>query len=401
MGKNDDGFSLDDMMEIFGDSGVAAPAPAKPAFSGAQAAPVAPPRPAPPQAVDGELDADELAILAAYERSKQELKARKEEALRKKEDEQRRILEDFEEQRHKTEAREHQDRADREAKRQLELDEVRKKEEFRLNAEKMAAEEARIIEEFERQAALGKARQEQERLEKEAAAQAELQALARQQQLEAEKRLAEETGKNEELQAQAAALSKKDSRLMELLAKTQQDLQEVAAAPLPAIPLPQNGAAAASHASEVLLDIESKENEAFCFMLDETRKAMFTFLAPLIGIKAASSMLNKTVERARAKAPVVLKDANWTMDGSLREDGSVDPERLLRNAGTLPVSSRVPDYVAALKELCTLRVRAVEAGLGATTAAEMKGRVMQTRPRAVDKKIRPEWVQLFYGEILA
>jgi len=157
---------------------------------------------------------------------------------------------------------------------------------------------------------------------------------------------------------------------------------------------------AGAGSQEVLLDIEAKENDAFCFMLDETRKAMFTFLAPLIGIKAATNMLNKTVEKARAKAPVVLKDGNWKMDGGLREDGSVDPERLLKNVSGLPAGSRVTDYLAGLRELISLRIKAVEAGLGATTAAEMKARVVLSRSHAVDKKIKTDWIDLFYRDIV-
>jgi hypothetical protein len=398
MGKNDDGFSLDDMMEIFGDAGLA-PAPAKPAAVATQAPPPAA-KAAVSAAAQAELDADELAILAAYEKSKKDQKAREEDARRKKEEDQRRILEDFERQRAETEAREAKERAEREAKRHRELEELKKKEEFQLNAAKMAEEEARIIEEFEKQAASEKLRQEEEKRAKEASAQAELQDLAEKQRQEAAKRQAEEALKDAELQAQAAAVSKKDSRLMELLAKTQQDLQQAAPPPLPGMALPAP-AAGASNADAVLLDVELKENEAFCFMLDETRKAMFTFLAPLIGIKAATNMLNKTVEKARAKAPVALKDANWKMDGSLREDGSVDPERLLKNASSLPAASRVADYLTGLKELCSLRVKAVEAGLGATTANEMKTRVLQTRPHAVDKKIQADWISLFYDEVLA
>ena len=396
MGKNDDGFSLDDMMEIFGDAGVA-PAPTKPVATATPPAP--PPAPAAPvrsAAIQAELDADELAILAAYERSKKEQKAREDEARRKKEDEQRRILEDFERQRMETEAREAKERAEREAKRRQEIEELKKKEEFQLNAAKMAEEEARIIEEFEKQAAAEKLRQEEEKRSKEASAQAELQRLAEQQRQEAEKRHVEEAAKDAELQAQAQAVSKKDSRLMELLAKTQQDLQQTAPPPLPNMP----AAAASAASAEVLLDVELKENEAFCFMLDETRKAMFTFLAPLIGIKAATNMLNKTVEKARAKAPVVLKDGNWKMDGSLRDDGSVDPERLLKNVSSLPAGSRVADYLAGLRELISLRIKAVEAGLGATTATEMKARVVLSRSHAVEKKIDSAWIDLFYRDVV-
>ena len=129
----------------------------------------------------------------------------------------------------------------------------------------------------------------------------------------------------------------------------------------------------------MLLDIieAEGENDAFCAMLDETRKSMFTFLAPLIGIKAATNMLTKTVEKARSKAPVVLKDANWKMDGSLRDDGSVDNERLLKNVASLPAVSRATDYLNGLRELkstCVSRRRWRPGGAPNTTAGEMRNR---------------------------
>jgi hypothetical protein len=127
---------------------------------------------------------------------------------------------------------------------------------------------------------------------------------------------------------------------------------------------------------------------------------MFTFLAPLIGIKAATNMLTKTVEKARAKAPVVLKDANWKMDGSLRDDGSVDSERLLKNVGSLAPVGRVAGYLAGLRELVSLRIKAVEAGLGSTTAGEMRNRVLATREHFSNKPWPKEWVALFYSDVV-
>jgi hypothetical protein len=106
------------------------------------------------------------------------------------------------------------------------------------------------------------------------------------------------------------------------------------------------------------------------------------------------------VEKARAKAPVVLKDANWKMDGSLREDGSVDPERLLKNVGGLAAATRVDEYLAGLGELLSIRFKAVEAGLGATTAGEMKNRVLACRESAAFKKIPADWVQLFFSQVV-
>ena len=394
MSRNDDGFNLDDMMEIFGDA-VAAPAKLPVATAAAaRAVPVA------PASADDGLTGEELALLEAYEKQKREKHAREEEARRKKDEDAQRILADYEKSQREAREKEERERQAHAAKRQKELEELKRREEFQLNAQRMAEEEAKIIEEFEREAQAQKERQEAARKAKEAAAQADLQRLAEQQKAEAARRHADEAQREEQLRAQAESVNKKDSRLMELLAKAQQDLQAPGLPPLPGGAPPAPVSNAAPSAQDILLDIEQKENDAFCAMLDETRKAMFTFLAPLIGIKAATNMLTKTVEKARAKAPVVLKDANWKMDGSLRDDGSVDNERLLKNVGNLAPLGRVVGYLAGLKELVGLRLNAVEAGLGATTAGEMRNRVQATRAHFTGKAWPKEWVDLFYNDVV-
>ncbi|HTA17276.1 MAG TPA: hypothetical protein VK786_05985 [bacterium] len=145
------------------------------------------------------------------------------------------------------------------------------------------------------------------------------------------------------------------------------------------------------------------ENEAFCAMRDETRAEMIAFLVPLIGIRATNNMLNKSVEKARSKAPVVLKDANWRMDGTLREDGSVDPERLLKNAVGLPEATRMDEYLAGLRELVGLRIRAVEAGLGAGPCSDMKARLLSIRGgmQKLSVPMQEEWIEAFYSRVLA
>jgi hypothetical protein len=401
MGRNDDGFNLEDMMEIFGDA-VSAPAKA-PAVATQTPPPASTPLPSPSVETEADgLSEEERAILEAYEKQKKEKLRKEEEARRRKEEEAQRILEEYERAQKAAAEREARERAEAEAKRRRELEELKRKEEFKLDAARMAEEERRIIEEFERETQAQKQRQEEERRAKEAAAQAELQRLAEQQRAEEAKRQAEEAAKEAELQAQAEALSKKDSRLLELLAKAQRDLKESALPPLPGTgPISATSSPApGSKATDILLDIGQKECEAFCEMLDETRKAMFTFLAPLIGIKASTNMLNKSVEKARAKAPVILKDANWRMDGSLREDGSVDPERVLKNTAAIPAGTRVSEFLGGLSELLQIRFKAVELGLGATTAGEMRNRVLACRENLKRRGFKDDWIDLFFTEVV-
>jgi len=403
MAKNDDGFNLDDMMEIFGD-GAELPskkeeAPARPAVAIQEA-----PKPA---AAEADISDDEAAILAAYEKSKKEKQARDDEARRKKDEAASKILEQYELQLKEAKAREDKLRKELEARQQVELEALKKKDEFKVDEAKKAEEERKIIEEFERQAREQKEKDEAAKRAQEEKAQQELKALAEKQKAEEDKRQAEEAKREEEFKAKAAAQvgDKKENRLMELLAKAQADLEK-APAPLPQAAAPaasasQGQAGGRASLKDVLLDIESKENEQFVMMLDETRKCMFTFLAPMIGIKAATNMLNKTVEKVRTVAPVLFKDANWKMDGSLREDGSVDPERMLNNVQKIGIATRVDDFINGLHALVTMRVKSVEAGLGAKAATDMKMKLADLRRAFGDKGIKPDWVEIFYSHIIS
>jgi len=148
-------------------------------------------------------------------------------------------------------------------------------------------------------------------------------------------------------------------------------------------------------------DVESGFNDAFCLMLDETRKVVFSYLAPVIGIKAANTMLSKTLEKARSRSGVMLKDANWRTDGTLRDDGSLDADRLLKNAAGLATDLRRPQYVEAMHEILSLRLQAVEQGLGAPARQELMERLLQLRLRTfVDRGVRAEWVEMFYNEVM-
>ncbi len=408
MAKNDDGFNLDDMMEIFGES-IEAPAkkeePARPA-----PAPVATvEKPAP---THDQLSDEEMAVLAAYEKQKKEQKAKEEEARRQKDEDARKILESYEKELQAAREREAKLRRELEEKQKQELEALKKKQEVAaINKEE---EERKIIEEFERQAREQKEKDEAARRQKEEQAQAELQALAQKQKAEEAARQAEAAKHEEEIRAKAAAATasssgdKKESRLMELLAKAQKDIEAAAPAPLPGASTgsaqaqaPSSAAAgAAGSARDILIDVEQKENDAFNYMLDETRKTMFTFLAPMIGIKAATNMLNKTVEKARTKGPVVLKDANWKIDGSLREDGSIDPDRILANVQKVPVATRVDDFLTAFHALVNLRINAVEQGLGAKTGADLRMKLAELRRPYKDKGLRPDWIDLFFSHVI-
>jgi chemotaxis protein histidine kinase CheA len=399
MAKNDDGFNLDDMMEIFGDN---AELPAK--KEEAPSRPAVAIQEAPKEAPKDEISDDEAAILAAYEKTKKEKAARDEEAKRKKDEAAQKILDQYERQLAEAKEREDKLRKELEARQKLELEALTKKDEFKVDEAKKAEEERKIIEEFERQAREQKEKDEAAKKAGEEKAQQELKALAEKQKAEELSRQADESRRDEEFKAKAAAQvgDKKENRLMELLAKAQADLEK-AAVPVPAADAAGAAPSAAGRSSlkDAMIDIESAENDKFMLMLDETRKSMFTFLAPMIGIKAATNMLNKTVEKVRSVSPVLFKDANWKMDGSLREDGSVDPERMLANVQKIGIATRVDDFVGGLHSLVLMRVKSVEAGLGAKAATDMKMKLADLRRVFSDKGVKPEWIDIFYSHVIS
>jgi hypothetical protein len=397
--KEEDNFNLDDVLEIFGDMGKGAPAPAVPSAAAA---------------IESTLSDEENRILAEYEAKKKKRKEEEAAAHKHKEEAEQRILEEYERKKRETRDREEQDRKAAAQKQQADLELLKQQQ---LQEERLKQEERRIIEEYERERQARAEREKAEQEASEARAQSQLKELAEKQHKDAQARA--EVDKAEVKQAEEAIGRQggdKQKRLLELLGKVQKDLQAPAAPIMTALPvlppLPEEAAAApspespaepvpAAAAEPMPDDIESVMNDALCFMFEEARKVFFSYLAPVIGIRPANAMLIKTLEKARAKAPVMLKDANWRSDGTLREDGSLDPERLLKNASGIPLAERPKTYLKAMQEVVGLRLQAVELGLGAKPKAELVERIHGLNKRAfLDKGIRPDWVQLFYQEII-
>ncbi len=150
-----------------------------------------------------------------------------------------------------------------------------------------------------------------------------------------------------------------------------------------------------------LADIGPAECEALGALLEGIRLALFSYLVPRIGAKNAVSMLVKSLERVRAAAPDVLKDVSWRPDGTLREDGSVDSARLLKNAAALPQGERVSRVLGAMRELWALRLKSVEAGLGAQVRGEIEGRLKATRADPANARVPRSWLDAFYDGVLA
>jgi len=136
-------------------------------------------------------------------------------------------------------------------------------------------------------------------------------------------------------------------------------------------------------------------------MFEEARKILFQVVSQLIGAKATLTMLAKTFEKSRTKHPKTYRNSNWKSDGSLREDGSLDKDRTLRNLQDIPVPNRSEELISALADLLALRLSAIEQGL----ARKVKAAVICDITEQLDKmagggRVEKTNVALFVEEIL-
>ena len=136
-------------------------------------------------------------------------------------------------------------------------------------------------------------------------------------------------------------------------------------------------------------------------MFDEARKVIATVVGQLIGAKATHSMLTKSFEKARTRFQKVYRNANWKSDGSLREDGSLDKERVMRNITELPEPKRAEELIAALADLLAVRLTAIEQGLARKVAAAVICDITEQLERtAMSGRYEKGNLALFVEEIL-
>lgn len=115
----------------------------------------------------------------------------------------------------------------------------------------------------------------------------------------------------------------------------------------------------------------------FLMLYDEFRNILLHELKELVGEKKTYTMLERTVEMARGKFPEVFRNANWDTAGNLLEDGSVDSQRIIENKNALEPQKADPAVDAALSGLLSLRLQAVEKGLGAGLKNKVRARMYQ------------------------
>jgi hypothetical protein len=138
----------------------------------------------------------------------------------------------------------------------------------------------------------------------------------------------------------------------------------------PAVPV-----AGAVSAEENLKQIQ-KEYE-FLLLYDEFRNIIIHELKDLVGEKKTYKMLERTVELTREKYPEIFRNANWDAAGNLLQDGSLDSQRLVENKNSLNPSKANAVFDAGLGTLLSLRLQAVEKGLGTGMKNKIRARLYQ------------------------
>lgn len=133
--------------------------------------------------------------------------------------------------------------------------------------------------------------------------------------------------------------------------------------------------------------LERVRNEyEFLMIYDEFRGIVVHELKDLVGEKKTYKMLERTVELAREKFPEVFRNANWDSSGNLLEDGSLDSQRLIENKSSLESSKSKTIFDLALGTLLSLRLQAIEKGLG----TGMKNKVRARLYHWINDKIEKE-----------
>ncbi len=115
----------------------------------------------------------------------------------------------------------------------------------------------------------------------------------------------------------------------------------------------------------------------YLLLYDQFRLIVLHELTDLVGERKAKVMLARTVETARNQNPEIFRNANWDPEGNLLEDGSLDEQRILLNKASLnpPDADTLQDI--AMGALYTLRLNAIEKGLGEGLRSKIKTRYRQ------------------------
>ena len=110
-----------------------------------------------------------------------------------------------------------------------------------------------------------------------------------------------------------------------------------------------------------------------------SRARMEQVLTPFISEKVAKKLLMWGLERVQ-RNHAILRNVHWSPGGDLVDNGTIEVNRLVKNAEALPIDQdAVAAAKAALMELVAVRLQAVEQGLGPSMKQAVEKEVMRLR----------------------
>jgi len=135
-------------------------------------------------------------------------------------------------------------------------------------------------------------------------------------------------------------------------------------------------------------------------VFDEVRKIVEAELSAFIEQKAISHMMLRTLEKT-AVSFIILKNSNWNSGGKLRENGSIDIERVIKNTETYnsQIQELDKEVEEALKTIFYMRIKSVRLGLGKERYAVLKEKLM-TKLNIIKAGYKKEVVNFIKGNVI-
>jgi len=140
------------------------------------------------------------------------------------------------------------------------------------------------------------------------------------------------------------------------------------------------------------------EKAAMIKMYEEISAELRNILMSSISEKAVNNMMLRSLEKIALMHPV-MKNTNWDSDGRLKEDGSVDFERFIKNIQQLG-HENIEKAFSAMMELLAMRLKAIKTGTGvesyrkAAAAINKKLMIIEAGyPKAVSVPVRNKVVE--------
>lgn len=140
------------------------------------------------------------------------------------------------------------------------------------------------------------------------------------------------------------------------------------------------------------------EKAAMIKMYEEISEELRSILMSSISEKAVNNMMLRSLEKTALVHPV-LKNTNWGSDGKLKEDGSVNFERFMKNIEQME-SEKIEKVFSAMMELLAMRLKAIKTGTGVESYKKVSAAINRKLmiieagyPKAVSVPVRNKVVE--------